>query len=173
MRSLLLVPVLALAAGMLIAPVPAAGQCRLCDTPTTKFDSGGAAQEVSLDIETSLDFDRLVLLAVGEGTATLLPDGSRSATGVVGDISGRAMAGSGRLRGEPGRAVRVELPRVITLHSLSGGRLTIENIVSDLPPAPRLDSAGSLEFRFGGRLRISGDAEGDYRGDIPITAEYL
>jgi hypothetical protein len=36
----------------------------------------------------------------------------------------------------------------------------------------RLDSAGSLSFRFGGRLTISGDAEGDYRGDVPITVEY-
>jgi len=30
-----------------------------------------------------------------------------------------------------------------------------------------------LSFRFGGRVRISGDAEGDYRGDLPVTAEYL
>ena len=37
---------------------------------------------------------------------------------------------------------------------------------------PRLDSAGNLTFRFGGRLHVSGDAEGDYRGDLPITAEY-
>jgi hypothetical protein len=30
-----------------------------------------------------------------------------------------------------------------------------------------------LTFRFGGRIRISGDAEGDYRGNLPIAAEYL
>ena len=33
-------------------------------------------------------------------------------------------------------------------------------------------SAGNLTFRFGGRVQISGDADGDYRGDLPITVEY-
>ena len=173
MRSVLLLPVLALVTGTLAAPLPAAGQCRLCDAPTTIVDRESAEQNVQLEIETSLDFDRLVLLGVGEGTATLLPDGTKAATGVIVDISGRAMVGSGRVRGEPGRSVRIELPRLIELHSLSGGRIAIENIVSDLPSAPKLDSAGALDFRFGGRLRISGDAEGDYRGDIPIIVEYL
>ena len=37
---------------------------------------------------------------------------------------------------------------------------------------PQLDAAGNLTFRFGGRLRVSGDADGDYRGDLPITVEY-
>jgi hypothetical protein len=69
--------------------------------------------------------------------------------------------------------VRIELPLRIELYSLSGGRIAIEDIISDLPAGARLDSAGALEFRFGGRLRISGDAEGEYRGDVPITVEYL
>jgi hypothetical protein len=38
---------------------------------------------------------------------------------------------------------------------------------------PKLDGAGNLSFRFGGRLRISGDADGGYRGDVPITVEYM
>jgi hypothetical protein len=29
-----------------------------------------------------------------------------------------------------------------------------------------------LSFRFGGRVRITGNADGDYRGDLPITVEY-
>jgi hypothetical protein len=49
----------------------------------------------------------------------------------------------------------------------------IEDLASDLPPNPRLDSTGSLQFRFGGRLEIGGDAEGEYRGGVPITVEYL
>lgn len=172
-RALLLL-VLALAAGMSTVPaVPAAAQCRLCDTPTTSRDQHLASGAVTLEIETSLDFDRLILLGAGDGTATLLPDGSRSVSGVVGAISGRAMVGSAVVRGEAGRPVRVELPRRIELYSLSGARITIEDIVSDLPSIVRLDSAGSLSFRFGGRLRISGEAEGDYRGDVPITVEYL
>jgi hypothetical protein len=165
--------VLALAAGMSAMPVPAGAQCRLCETPTTTRDEGGDDGRVSLEIETGLDFDRLILLGAGEGSATLRPDGSRSVSGVVGDIGSRAMVGSAVVRGEAGRAVRVELPSRIELYSLSGGRITIEDIVTDLPPNARLDAAGNLGFRFGGRLRISGDAEGDYRGNVPITVEYL
>ena len=173
-RTLLLVPVLALAAGMSTVPAgPAAAQCRLCDAPTTSREEASAEGPVSLEIETSLDFDRLILLGAGDGSATLLPDGSRSVSGVVEAISGRAMVGSAVVRGEAGRSVRVELPRRIELYSLSGAKITIEDIVSDLPSLARLDSAGSLSFRFGGRLRISGEAEGDYRGDVPITVEYL
>ena len=172
-RTLLLV-VLALAAGMSTVPAnPAAAQCRLCDAPMTGRDEGSAEAAVSLEIETRLDFDRLILLGSGDGTATLLPDGSTSVSGAVGAISGRAMVGSAVVRGEAGRTVRVELPRRIELFSLSGARITIEDIVSDLPSLARLDSAGSLSFRFGGRLRISGEADGEYRGDVPITVEYL
>ena len=83
------------------------------------------------------------------------------------------MVGSAVVRGEPGRAVRVDLPRHIVLRSFSGGEIIFEEMVSDLPSLPRLDSAGRLEFRFGGRLRIRGDAEGEYHGDLPITVEYL
>jgi len=36
-----------------------------------------------------------------------------------------------------------------------------------------LDGAGNLSFRFGGRLRINGDADGGYRGDVPITVDYM
>ncbi len=173
-RKLLFLPVLALAAGMsTVSALPAAAQCRLCDTPTTSRDEGARGGAVSLEIETSLDFDRLVLLGAGDGTATLLPSGERSVSGVVSDLSGRAMVGSAVVHGEVGRAVRIDLPARIELYSLSGSRITIEDIASDLPAAARLDSAGKLGFRFGGRLRISGDAEGEYRGDVPITVEYL
>lgn len=172
-RNLLLF-VLALGVGMSTVPgSPAAAQCRLCDTPTTSRDERSAHGPVSLEIETSLDFDRLVLLGAGEGSAVLRPDGSRIATGSIAAISGRAMVGSAVVRGEPGRSVRVDLPRAIELHSLGGSRITIDDIVSDLPSAPRLDSAGALHFRFGGRLRIVGEPDGDHRGEVQITVEYL
>jgi hypothetical protein len=165
-------PMLALAAGASAVPMQAAAQCRLCATPTTAADADAEAKPVALDVETSLDFDGLVLLGLGEGSATLLPDGSRSVSGTVGAISGRAMVGSAVVRGEPGRSLRGQLPSQIVMHSLSGGSIVIEGITSTLPSSPRLDSSGVLAFRFGGRLRISGDAEGDYRGDVPITVEY-
>jgi hypothetical protein len=172
-RKLLLLTVLAFPAGMLTVPaVPAAAQCRLCETPTTRPDERAGEGRVTLAIETSLDFDRLILLGIGDGSATLLPNGVRSSSGVVGEISGRAMVGSAVIRGEPGRAVRIDLPARIELHALGGGQIVIEDIISDLPAAARLDSTGALGFRFGGRLRVSGDAEGEYRGEVPITVEY-
>lgn len=161
------------AAAAFAAPSPAPAQCRLCEAPTTVRDEAADGVGIELEIETSLDFDRLILLGIGNGTATLRPDGSRAVSGTVGDVSGRAMVGSAAIRGEPGRPVRIGLPSVIELHSLSGGRVTIEEVMSDLAPLPRLDGSGRLLFRFGGRLQISGDAEGDYRGEVPITVEYL
>jgi len=173
-RKPLLLTVLALAAGTLPVPaLPAAAQCRLCDTPVTSPGQRSSEGPVSLEIETSLDFDRLILLGTGEGSATLLPDGSRSVSGVIGDIGGRAMVGSAVIHGEAGRAVRIDLPARIELYSLSGGRILIDDIVSDLPTSARLTASGTLILRFGGRLRVSGDAEGEYRGDVPITVEYL
>jgi uncharacterized protein DUF4402 len=152
---------------------PAGAQCRLCDKPTTVPGEPDGAQPIQLEIETSLNFDRLVLYGQGDGAAVIRPDGSNASEGSVSAISGRAMVGTAVVHGQPGRAVRVELPMRIDLFSVGGGRITFDNIVSDLPSLPRLDSAGSLTFRFGGRVKITGDADGDYRGDLPITVEYL
>ena len=131
-----------------------------------------AEQDVQIEIETSINFDRLILLGDGEGAAVIRPDGSRAAEGNIIDVGPRAMVGTAAVHGEAGRAVRVELPRRIELFSLSGSRISFDEIVSDLPSLPRLDSAGNLNFRFGGRVKITGDAGGEYRGDLPITVEY-
>ena len=108
----------------------------------------------------------------GDGAAVIRPDGSRAAEGMVVDVGPRAMVGAATVHGEAGRAVRIELPTRIELYSLSGGRITFDEVVSDLPSLPRLDLAGNLSFRFGGRIKITGDAGGQYRGDLPITVEY-
>ena len=83
------------------------------------------------------------------------------------------MAGAGRVRGKPGRAVRIDIPRRIELYSAGGGRIVIDEIATDLPAIPRLDPSGALSFRFGGRVRVTGSEEGEFRGDLPISAEYL
>ena len=160
----------AAAAGAL---VPANAQCRLCDKPTTMPDRATSADQLQLDIETSIDFDRLVLLGSGDGAAMLRPDGPNAAQGTISNVSPRAMVGSASIHGAPNRAVRVELPARIDLYSTSGGRISFDEIVSDLSSAPRLDSAGNLKFRFGGRVHVTGDADGQYRGNLPITVEYL
>ncbi|MEO7276892.1 MAG: DUF4402 domain-containing protein [Sphingomicrobium sp.] len=153
-------------------PWPAGGQCRLCGRPTTAPAQSDAADDVALEIQTSIDFDRLVLFGAGDGTAVIRPDGSHLAQGSVGDIGSRAMVGTARVHGQPGRTVRIDLPRQIDLFSLGGGRIRFDEVASDLPSLPRLDSAGNLSFRFGGRVQITGDSDGAYRGQLPITVEY-
>ena len=46
-------------------------------------------------------------------------------------------------------------------------------IQCDLPHDPALDSTGTLEFRIGGELVLQGDADGEYRGDVPVSVDYL
>jgi hypothetical protein len=167
-RALLLAALSAAAVGA----SPARGQCRLCDTPTTGLAQSPDSDGIALQIETNLDFDRLIAAGNGEGAAVIRPDGSHAVQGALSGISPRAMVGTATVRGAADRLVRVDLPGRIDLYSLGGGQITLDDIVSDLPSLPKLDSAGNLTFRFGGRVRISGDADGDYRGDLPITVEY-
>ena len=84
----------------------------------------------------------------------------------------RAMVGTVEIHGQAGRSVRVELPRRIELYSMTGGKIILDDVSSDLPSSPRLDAAGNLGFRLGGRLILAGDADGSYRGDLQITVEY-
>src|SRR5690348_16812917 len=92
-RALLTLSIAAIMPGL--APVaPAAAQCRLCDTPTTARDEAAGGQDIKLEIETSLNFDRLILFGGGAGSALIRPDGSTSAQGSVTDVSPRAMVGT-------------------------------------------------------------------------------
>jgi hypothetical protein len=166
-------PILFALAAMAALPSPAGAQCRLCDTPSTQLPADSADGDVQLSVETGLDFDRLIFSGSGMGAATVRPDGANSAEGVVTAVGPRATVGTVLVHGQPGRPLRVQLPHRIELYSLSGGRVTLDQVVTDLPPMPRLDSAGNLRFRFGGRLVVSGDTDGQFRGDLPITVEYL
>jgi len=162
-----------LAIGAAVPSTPSAAQCRLCDQPSTDRPADSADGDVQLTVETALDFDRLIFTGSGPGAATLRPNGSSGAEGIVSAIGPRATVGTVLVHGTPDRALRVDFPRRIELYSLSGGRVTLDQVTTDLPPAPRLDSAGNLSFRFGGRLVVTGDSDGQYRGDLPITVEYL
>jgi hypothetical protein len=155
-----------------VSHAPADAQCRLCTNPTTSRGEPNAKDEVRLEIETSLNFDRLILIGGGEGSALIRPDGSSSAEGAVASVGTRAMVGTAVVHGQPNRTVRVDLPRRIELYSLGGGRVSVDELASDLPALPRLDSTGRLTFRFGGRVRAGSNVDGDYRGDLPITVDY-
>ena len=173
LRFALLSPI-ALFAGAFVVPGVAPAQCRLCASPSTSPDVATDGTPIRLEVQARLDFDQVVLLdSASSGTARLAPDGSSSTSGAIGALSGRAMVGSVIVRGEPGRLVRIAFPSSITLHGVTGNSIRVRALTSDLPGAPRLDSGGTLQFRFGGELEISGAVEGDYRGDIPITVDYL
>ena len=161
----------------LALPTPALPQdvqapCRLCDSTSQSVEEKPALP-ISLDVEASLDFDQLILAGTGSGSAELGPDGSRSVTGTVTALSARAVVGEVVIRGEPGRMLRVDLPRNIELFGFNGGSIQIDSIRSDLPPMPRLDANGKLGFRFGGVIRIAGDTDGQFRGDVRIDVEYF
>ena len=163
--------------GAMGTAVPAAAQdvaapCRLC-SPVDGSAEAKPAEPVQLAVEARLDFDQLILAGSGDGSAEIGPDGSRIARGSVTSISARAMAGEVSIRGEPGREVRIELPGNIELLGFNGGAIRLESIRTDLPPAPRLDSNGRLSFRFGGIVRVSGDTDGEFRGDVRLNVEYF
>ena len=157
--------------------VPARGQevaapCRLCN-PTEDAAERKPAVPMLLDVDARLDFDQLIMSGAGDGSAELGPDGSRIVSGSVTAISARAMVGEVSIRGEPGRELRIELPRNIELHGFNGGLIRLEAIKSDLPAVPRLDSSGRLRFRFGGVVRVSADSDGEFRGDVRVNVEYF
>ena len=163
---------IALLGAAMTLPSAASGQCRLCSEPATN-PTEEAATPVTLQVETSLDFDRLVLGGNGGGTAMLAPDGSRQTSGSVLTIGGRAMVGTVSVRGEAGRSVRISLPTSITLYGPAGGEVRVDQIRSDLPALPRIGANGTLSFRFGGELHVSGSADGNFRGDFQVDVDYL
>ena len=127
-----------------VPPVRIASRMRRADKPATP---------VELDVEANLDFDRLILAGPGDGSAELGPDGVRTVTGSVTAISARAMVGEVVIRGEPGRVVRIELPRQYrTLWAVRAASIRLESIRSDLPPdaAPRRQRPAPLPIRRGG-----------------------
>ncbi len=173
-RAFALLSLAALLGGALAMPAAAPAQCRLCATPTTEAMSESSHETIRIEVQARLDFDQLVVMdSATPGTARLLPDGTASVSGSIGALGGRAMVGNVVVRGEPGRLVRIGLPASIGLYGLTGGTIRLDSLVTDLPAQPRLDSQGSLQFRFGGELHVQGDVSGDYRGDVPITVDYL
>lgn len=165
-----LIPVLAigLCAGM---AMPLAAQI----FPGGNFGSDAAqkARPLNIEIRSSLDFSRATTTGPEGGQIVIDPNsGARLLSGEVVDLGGSPFAGSAIVTGEPGRAIRIEMPPSIRLTSAAGGTMQIVNLRTNLSSAPRLDMAGRLEFAFGGDLLLKGDVSGQFRGRIPITAEY-
>ncbi len=169
----------ALVAAGLVVPASSSAQqagaapCRLC--PADSLDSSNArpAAPLHLQVETRLDFDKVVFEGKGNALFALSPGGIARLSGAATATGARPMPGSVLIRGEPGRAVRVDLPANVRLFGAGNGAMSIDSLVTDLPSFPRIGDDGTLSFRFGGDLRLSGDGDGAYHGTVDITVEYL
>lgn len=170
-----LLPLAAVAAMGLATPAHAQdvnAPCRLCGSGQSSGEDQ-AREPIRLGVDATLDFGKIVVLGNAGGSAELRPDGGSIVSGTVSPLSMRAMVGQAEIRGEPGRLVRVDLPTSIELVGLSGGTIRLESISSDLPAIPRLDSTGKLTFRFGGMLKIAGELDGEFRGEVRIDVDYF
>jgi hypothetical protein len=148
--------------------------CRLC-TPDKARVSVGVENEIPLSIEitTKLDFSRAALSGQSGGQIEVDPlSGNRRVDGGIVDLGGSALAGSAVVRGQPGRVVRIDMPGNARMTSSTGGVVEITGLRTSLAGNPRLDQGGRLEFSFGGRLIVRGNAAGTFRARIPITAQY-
>ncbi len=149
---------------------PALADCRLC-----AVQDGRAAAErsrpLTIEVEAALDFSRAAGTRTGGSIAVDERTGQRQVAGLA-DLGGFAIKGSVRLTGEPFRQVRVNIPDSIRLFAPDGSTAEAVDMRTDLPPTPTLDASGALVFAFGGRLVVAGSASGDFRGRIPIVADY-
>ena len=142
---------------------------------STSVSLAQEADEIPLQVEirTQLDFSKAAAGGSTGGSISIDPsNGSRQIAGDVVDLGGSALAGSAVVTGEPGRAIRIDLPMSIRMSGSSGGVIEIRNLRTNLLPHSKLDHFGRLEFSFGGDLEIKGSVAGTFRGRIPITAEY-
>ncbi len=160
----------------LAAPARGTAQCLLCDPapPREGAQGNGQTAEMPLRVEVTadLDFSRLVA-GRGGGSVTLQPGGGAGIVGgSVASVGGYGFSGRVDVSGTPGRTVRILLPDSIALTSSSGRIARVSGISDGLPPIARLGPDGRLSFSFGGRLEVDGEAEGDYRGRIPVTISY-
>ncbi len=156
-------------------PSASAAPCLLCDQSSGNAHRPAPVNEelpLRIEISAALDFSRVATGRSG-GSVTVDPvSGQRRLSGDVRDLGGMALTGEALVSGTPGRAVRIAMPAEITLDGDQGRSARVVDVLTDLGPAPRLGPDGRLRFRFGGRLTVASDADGNYRGRIPISVEY-
>jgi len=163
---------LVLMAALLLPALPAAGQdaCRLCYA-----DPGAKPGERPLAIEiwADLSFAKLALTSRSGGSAQVdAHSGGKSTQGDMIDLGGAPISGRGKVTGAPLRAVRIDLPQRVPMTTPDGASGELTDFTTNLPPHPRLDANGELEFTFGARLVVKSGRGGNYRGRIPISVDY-
>jgi hypothetical protein len=163
---------LLLAAALLLPAAPATGQadCRLC------YAEPGAKRgerPLTIEIWADLSFARLALTSRSGGSAQVdAQSGGKSTQGDMIDLGGAPITGRGRITGIPLRAVRIDLPLRVPMTTPDGASAELVDFTTNLPPHPRLDANGALEFTFGARLVVKSGRGGNYRGRIPISVDY-
>src|SRR5438067_13937763 len=88
-------------AAVAATPWPAGAQCRLCDKPTTNREDPTGGDDIRLEIETSLNFDRLIVSGEGPGAALIRHDGSSASEGADADAAPHALVRRAIGRGQP------------------------------------------------------------------------
>lgn len=160
-----------LLAGLPAGPARAEDSCALCFAGEKHGDPGEAP--LAIEIEGGLEFSRMALTGSNGGSAAIdAGSGARHTDGGLVDLGGMTMQGRGRITGTPLRPVRIELPRSVTMSAPDGTTAQLLDLATDLPAFATLDSSGTLEFAFGGRLQVSGAHGGVFRGRIPISVDY-
>jgi hypothetical protein len=163
---------LLLTVALLMPALPAKGQdsCRLCYAdPSAK----PGERPLNIEIWADLSFAKLALTSRSGGSAAVdAQTGSKSTQGDMIDLGGAPVNGRGKITGAPLREVRVDLPARVPMTTPDGASAELTDFTSNLPPHPRLDANGELEFTFGARLVVKSGRGGNYRGRIPISVDY-
>ena len=174
-------PLLAAAALLALASGPAfaQGTCTNCDLPPgcRGASQGGSSKctVVLLDVESDVDFGRLVLVGGQIGHVSIdLGTGAKLVFGDLADAGGIPIYGTALITGQPLRNVLVTMPSSVALTDPVGGQGTMREFETDLPAMPRLDSTGQLRFNFTGTLYTDSAilSGGTLRGRVPITVDY-
>ncbi|WP_114520731.1 DUF4402 domain-containing protein [Altererythrobacter sp. ZODW24] len=178
-RLLILAALLPLLCAM-PAPVAAQGMCPQCDLPPGCRGQGNNKPKknidctpVSVDIESGLDFGRLVLIGDGVGQVIIdLNTGQKTTVGNINDLGGMAFKGVARISGKANSPVTIILPSSIIMTDAAGGEAQLTELRTDMPLVTYLDGAGQLEFSFTGNLKTDNPIGGNLRGRIPISVQY-
>ena len=152
-------------------PVVARAQCQLCASAT--LAKSAKVVPLRIDVATTLDLGRAAQTRVnGAGAITLDSRGQRRVTGSLADLGGMVLAGTIRLQGEPFAPVLISLPQRVTLFAPDGSSADVTDIRTDNAGIAVLDGQGFLTLTFGGKVSVNNGNSGDFRGQIPVTADY-
>lgn len=148
------------------------GVCTLCGVPTATVETGSEVP-LTVSIESSIDFDKVLLTGTEGARVRLTPQGERLGLTGAELLGARAFAGTMVIRGEANRPIVVDMPEELMLESALGTSVRVESIAHDAPHNPTLDGNGTLIVNFGGDLVVTGETDGEFRGNLRVDVNYL